>query len=92
MFKSNNRSFFIRCAILEKYTDRSVIMKKLPVLYESKEDCCGCTACYAICPKEAITMVPDEEGFDYPQVDSEKCVSCYMCMKVCPIKKVRKSL
>lgn len=61
-------------------------MKDLPVLYECKEDCCGCTACYAICPKEAINMKPDEEGFDYPIIDEEKCVRCYQCLKVCPIK------
>lgn len=23
---------------------------KLPVLYEKKEQCCGCSACYAVCP------------------------------------------
>ena len=44
-------------------------MNQAPVLYTRKEDCCGCTACYAICPKEAISMVEDEEGFGYPQID-----------------------
>ena len=34
-------------------------MKELPILYKRKEECCGCTACYAICPKEAISMVED---------------------------------
>ena len=60
--------------------------KNIPVLYERKELCCGCTACYAICPKNAITMEPDEEGFLYPVVNEEKCVRCYQCLKVCPIK------
>lgn len=64
--------------------------KPIPVLYERKEDCCGCTACYAICPKQAISMQPDEEGFDYPAVDAEKCIRCYMCLKVCPIKEAKK--
>lgn len=41
---------------------------------------------YAICPKEAISMVEDEEGFEYPQIDECKCVGCCQCMKVCPIK------
>lgn len=44
-------------------------MKEIPVLYKRKEECCGCTACYAICPIEAISMVEDEEGFEYPQID-----------------------
>ena len=42
--------------------------KTIPILYEKKENCSGCTACYAICPKEAISMVEDEEGFEYPHI------------------------
>lgn len=64
--------------------------KPIPVLWERKEDCCGCTACYAICPKLAISMVEDEEGFEYPQIKEEKCVKCGMCLKVCPIKAAKK--
>ena len=50
--------------------------REIPVLYKRKEECCGCTACYAICPKEAISMVEDEEGFEYPRIDESKCVRC----------------
>ena len=39
-------------------------MRKFPILYKRKEECCGCAACYAICPKEAISMVEDEEGLN----------------------------
>lgn len=46
-------------------------MSGIPVLYKRKEECCGCTACYAICPKKAIFMVEDEEGFEYPQIDEK---------------------
>lgn len=60
-------------------------MKGLPVLYSRKEECCGCAACFAACPKEAIYMQDDEEGFEYPQVDSERCIRCYLCIGVCPI-------
>lgn len=61
-------------------------MREIPVLYKRKEECCGCTTCCAICVKGAISMVEDEEGFEYPQIDESKCVRCYQCIKVCPIK------
>lgn len=59
--------------------------KQIPCLYEYKEDCCGCTACYAICHQSAIIMVRDEEGFEYPKIKEENCVRCYVCLDVCPI-------
>lgn len=50
-----------------------------------KRNCCGCTACASICPKSAITMEADAEGFFYPKIDVLKCVNCDLCEKVCPI-------
>ena len=52
---------------------------------KSKEDCCGCYACYNICPKQCITMKTDNEGFWYPKIDKNKCINCNLCEKVCPI-------
>lgn len=49
--------------------------------------CCGCRACEQKCPKGAITMVTDREGFLVPRVDSKKCVDCGLCAKVCPLEK-----
>ena len=49
-----------------------------------KSQCCGCTACVSICPKQCITMREDEEGFLYPVVDSSHCIDCNLCKKVCP--------
>lgn len=49
-------------------------MKDIPILYNRKEECCGCTACYAICPKEAILMMEDEEGFEYPKINEENAL------------------
>ena len=46
--------------------------------------CTGCTACAAACPKDAITMVRDKEGFAFPQVDAAKCVRCGKCTATCP--------
>ena len=53
---------------------------------DEKKNCCGCTACASICPKECIYMEFDDEGFMYPRVDYYKCINCYMCKSVCPFK------
>lgn len=62
------------------------MVKELPVLFKDKEECCGCSACYTTCPRKAINMVTDEDGFDYPEIDDNKCVGCQMCLKICPFK------
>ena len=58
--------------------------KNIPVLFYTKEECCGCSACYSVCPVKAITMIEDEEGFEYPNIDETKCIKCHQCLKVCP--------
>ena len=57
-----------------------------PVLFTNKQNCCGCSACYSICPVNAISMVEDKEGFLYPHVDHSKCIKCFRCLKVCAFK------
>lgn len=47
--------------------------------------CCGCGSCAQSCPKHAISMVEDEEGFLYPRVDRDACVNCGLCVKRCPV-------
>ena len=49
-----------------------------------KRHCSGCTACYAICPKHAISMKADGEGFLYPHINESLCMNCRLCEKVCP--------
>ena len=51
----------------------------------NKSECTGCGACVSICPRKAITMCPDEEGFLYPVVDQALCISCDLCEKRCPV-------
>ena len=52
---------------------------------QNRKKCCGCGACRASCPKGAIAMLPDEEGFLQPVVDAAKCVQCGKCEAVCPV-------
>ena len=58
-------------------------------LFDNKAECTGCTACFATCPVKAIRMVPDEEGFLYPQIQKELCIHCGKCDRVCPQKEER---
>ncbi|MFC4283032.1 Coenzyme F420 hydrogenase/dehydrogenase, beta subunit C-terminal domain [Catenibacterium sp. GCM10023432] len=52
-----------------------------------KEECTGCSACYSICPKNAIEMKKNLEGFYYPIINNSNCISCGLCLKVCPVNK-----
>lgn len=46
--------------------------------------CTGCAACMNICPKGAISMQENGEGFLYPVIDENKCIHCGLCYKKCP--------
>lgn len=52
---------------------------------KNKLKCCGCTACQQICPRQCITMQPDEEGFLYPTLKEQDCIHCQKCEMVCPL-------
>lgn len=57
-----------------------------------KNECCGCSSCVQKCPKNAISMIENEEGFLYPVIDKEKCIDCGLCSKVCPqLKEIKKA-
>lgn len=49
------------------------------------DDCTGCGACVSICPKDALTLVPDKEGFYMPKLDESKCIDCHLCEKTCQV-------
>ena len=47
--------------------------------------CSGCGACKDVCPKKAIILKADKEGFLYPHVNIVECIDCGKCIKCCPI-------
>ena len=56
-----------------------------------KRKCSGCTACVNICPKSAIKMIEDENGFKYPKKDKQKCNNCGLCKRICPVINTKKN-
>lgn len=49
-----------------------------------KDKCCGCSACFSVCPVQAIQWTRNKEGFSEPEIIKEKCIDCGLCRKVCP--------
>lgn len=56
----------------------------MPLELNRKTDCCGCGACYQICPVHCITMKEDDCGFLYPAINHSTCIKCEACIRVCP--------
>ena len=58
--------------------------------FVEREHCTGCFSCYSICPKNNIEMLPDNEGFLYPNItDKEKCHNCSLCSECCPLVNIK---
>lgn len=53
-------------------------------LLNKRKQCTGCGCCMQICPKGAIYMSKNEEGFLEPKIDKTKCINCGLCLKRCP--------
>lgn len=73
----------LRCIISKLVICMGINMK----VYQKKAACCGCGACMEICPKQAIRMVQDQEGFLYPKVEKSRCIHCGKCGEICPMRK-----
>ena len=59
---------------------------------KDKSLCCGCSACAQRCPKQCISLASDEEGFLYPEVNTDACIDCGLCEKTCPVLKGQEPL
>ena len=49
-------------------------------------ECIGCTACFHSCPKGAIKMQKNAEGFWCANINDEDCIRCGMCFNICPVQ------
>ena len=59
--------------------------------------CSGCGVCVAGCPKKAINLIRNTNGFFEAQINNEVCVNCGLCLKLCSfaeglVKKINKPL
>ena len=68
--------------------------KEISKAYVIDEACTGCDICVTVCPFDAISLIPQEEGsFEHQfvthmsdlkaYVDPKKCTSCQLCEDVC---------
>ncbi len=71
-------------------TEKKALAEKKALTLPEKETvtivgdkCTACTVCANVCPKDAIKMVANEQGFLYPHVDESKCIHCGVCVKKC---------
>lgn len=49
----------------------------------SNNCCYGCGVCVVTCPKKAVSMKLNEDGFYLPVVDESRCVLCGLCLQTC---------
>lgn len=55
------------------------------MLNVDKKECTACAACVDICSRQAIELKEDENGFFFPEVDTDTCVQCGLCDSICHV-------
>lgn len=58
----------------------------------TEANCCGCAACFDLCPQHAISMQENDEGFLYPLINYNLCINCNLCQNKCAFNHPEKYL
>lgn len=48
-----------------------------------QHECVGCGLCVSVCPRGALRMAENAEGFMAPRYDAAACINCHACEKAC---------
>ena len=67
-----------------QYFDNNTTDSENTVRAVPHDKCTGCALCANICPKTAICMREDEDGFLIPVINNELCIHCSLCLNRCP--------
>ncbi len=89
------KQLFTKPITIEYPIEKREVSKRWRGLHRLKTDdkgelkCVACGLCAAICPPEAIIVVPYEEegGERYPKefiIDEIRCIFCGFCAEACP--------
>lgn len=60
------------------------------IAFLDPKQCFSCRSCVQTCPKLAIEMRANEDGFFYPVV-GDACINCGLCVQHCPALSPRKN-
>ena len=69
--------------LVSDYLRKAIIAPKPTQNLKASDECTGCMACLAVCPKNAISVEYSKFGYRIPKVNSELCIHCGLCEKVC---------
>ncbi len=69
---------------LEEWTLLACFERITPYNMSKQLLCTGCGCCNNICPKSALCIDYDDEGYLKPILDRKMCIQCGKCISACP--------
>lgn len=54
-------------------------------IFDINDSCTGCGACISVCPKSALALEYNQDGYYYPILDESRCIKCGLCEQTCHV-------